>query len=190
MDNDILTGVSMKKVALIKSGKPICTAFFLALLIGLLPGCAVVGPLLSLGGFAGLAPLQYISTAYTIGEFSYEYAANDKDPGEVIEGKINAVVSGEAFEMPAYMQSDPAGPAAPVMVAEADAKQTPSMAEDARQKRIDNLMGRRQVQFERLELRRMAFLKAQSKNELSLRQTAMSEKTDLFRGAIDEVSLD
>lgn len=180
----------MKKVALINSGKPVFTAFLLTLLLGILPGCAVVGPLLSLGSFAGLAPLQYISTAYTVGEFSYEYAANDKDPSEVIEGKINAMVSGEAFELPEYMQADPAGPEAPVMVAEAETDHTPSMAEEARQQRIENLMGRRQVQFERLELRRMAFLKAQSNNELSLRQTAMSEKTNLFRGAVDEVSLD
>lgn len=156
---------------------------------GMLSGCAVVGPLLSVGGMAGLAPLQYASIAYTVGEYSYEYAANDKTPDEVIEGKIDAVVSGDAFVIPASLyERETAGPEAPVMMA--DVEQTPTMAQEARQQRIESLLGRRQMQFERLEVRRMAFLKAKSNDNLSLRQTAMADHPDLFNGAKDEVSLD
>ena len=181
----------MKKVTQTLSVKVVLAAVALVSMVGLVPGCAVIGPLLSLGGLAGLAPLQYASMAYTVGEYSYEYAANDTTPDQVIENKINSVVSGEAFEFPVYMRSDPAGPDAPVMVAEAEiSTQDPALSADARQKRIENLLGRRQVQFERLELRRMAFLKDQRKDNLSLSRTAMARTPDLIQGTAAEVSLD
>jgi len=75
-----------------------------------LPGCAVVGPLLSVGGMAGLAPLHYASTAYTLGEFTYEFATNDKDPGEVIRAKVEGFVSGDAFALPGGSGSPDARP--------------------------------------------------------------------------------
>lgn len=192
----------MKKVARTLSLKAVLTISLLISMAGTLPGCAVVAPLLSAGGMA-FAPLQYVSAAYTIGEFSYEYAVNDKTPDEVIGGKYDAVMSGEAFELPAYLQAEPAGPEAPVMVADADeaepalladssAPVDPSLYEEARRKRIENLLGQRRSQFERLELRRMAFLEAQyqpSRN-LSLSRTAMASQPDLVRGAGDDVSLD
>ncbi|BDQ34050.1 hypothetical protein [Pseudodesulfovibrio portus] len=186
----------MKKVTPTISGKSISRLLAVSALAALLSGCAVIGPLLSLGGMAGLAPLQYASTVYTIGEFTYEYAANDKTPDQVIQAKIDSVVSGDAFHMPDYMNDEPAGPESAVMVAEAetgpqaDAIQDPALSEELRQKRIENLLGQRRVQFERLELRRMAFLKAQNENKLSLRQTAMATNPDLFTGSRDKVSLD
>ena len=190
----------MKKVAQTLSVKAIFTILVLSLSLGLLPGCAVVAPLLSVGGFA-FAPLQYASTAYTIGEFTYEYAANDKTPDKVLEAKYDAMVSGEAFELPAYLQSEPAGPEAPVVTAQADGAETrsvamaenadPALSEQARQKRIENLLGRRQVQFERLELRRMAFLQAaQPRQNLTLSRTALAANPDLVQGTGPQVSLD
>ena len=181
----------MKKVTPAISGKLISRLLAVSVLSALLSGCAVVGPLLSLGGMAGLAPLQYASTVYTLGEFTYEYAANDKTPDQVIQAKIDSVVSGDAFHMPEHMSDEPA-----VMVAEAETGtqaeplQDPALPEELRQRRIENLLGKRRVQFERLELRRMAFLKAQNDNKLSLRQTAMAGNPALFSGTRDKVSLD
>ncbi len=179
--------VTLRKVAL----NTIAVIVFL----GFLPGCAVVGPLLSIGGMAGLAPLQYASTAYTVSEFTYEYAVNENDPSEVIEAKIDSVLSGKAFMLPDYipgaeMLNNPDG----VMVAEADVEieetvVAPALSVEARQKRIDQILGKRNAQFERLEHRRMAFLKARSNGDLSLRQTAMATTPDLFQGAIDETTL-
>jgi len=179
------------KVALRKATTISAVVLFLAFL----PGCAVVGPLLSLGGMAGLAPLQYASAAYTVGEYSYEYAVNENDPTEVIEAKIEGVLSGEAFMLPDFTPDEeefnsPDG----VMLAEAEVEVqkepvAPALSANARQKRIDQILGGRTAQFERLELRRMAFLKAQSDGDLSLRQTAMAGAPDLFQGAVDETTL-
>lgn len=179
----------MKRVAQTVSKKAVSHILAALVIASFMSGCAVVGPLLSIGGMAGLAPLQYASLAYTCGEFTYEYAANDNTPGMVIENKLNAFATGEAFELPEYMQNAPAGPEAPVMVAEADTAQVPALSTEARQKRIERLLGKRRIQHERLELRRMAFLKARSENQLSLRQTAMVTNPNLFQGAVDEVSL-
>lgn len=142
-----------------------------------------------------MAPLQYASTVYTVGEFTYEYAVNENDPGEVIEAKINSVLSGEAFMLPGYTPDtetldSPDG----VMVAEVETESVessvaPPLSAEARQKRIDQILGKRNAQIERLELRRMAFLKAKSNGDLSLRQTAMATTPDLFQGAIDETTL-
>lgn len=179
----------MKKVALTVSGEMISRFLAVSALAILLSGCAVVGPLLSVGGMAGLAPLQYASVAYTVGEYSYEYAANDKTPDEVIKGKIDSVVTGEAFRLPEYMNSEPVGPEPAVMTAEAGT-QNPPLSEELRKKRIESLLAHRRMQFERLELRRMAFLQTRHENKLTLRRTAMTENLDLFTGARDEVSLD
>jgi len=171
------------------------------LFLAFLPGCAVVGPLLSIGGMAGLGPLQYASTVYTVGEFSYEYAVNENDPGEVIEAKIDSILTGKAFMLPesipgakelnngTFMMAE----AEQIEVVESDAADesvVPALSVEARQKRIEQILGRRNAQFERLELRRMAFLKAQNDDDdLSLRQTAMASPPDLFQGAVDETRL-
>jgi len=184
----------MKWVAKTALRKAVINMMAVMCFVALLPGCAVVGPLLTMGGL-GFAPLQYVSTAYTIGEFTYEYAANDTDPGELISQKIDNVLTGEAFEVPDYMQpavEGPDGTTTVVLTAAQveDLEARVNLSADARQKRIDTVLGRRNVQFERLELRRMAFFKAKSRNELSLRQTSMASSPDLFQGAVDEVSLD
>eukprot|EP00831_Metopus_contortus_P043155 TRINITY_DN34662_c0_g1_i1.p1 TRINITY_DN34662_c0_g1~~TRINITY_DN34662_c0_g1_i1.p1 ORF type:complete len:311 (-),score=35.61 TRINITY_DN34662_c0_g1_i1:205-1137(-) len=191
VDSGITAGESMKKVTPNHPEMSVFSFFALIAMGGLLSGCAVVGPLLSLGGLAGFAPLQYAATAYTIGEYTYEYAANDNTPDEVLGHKIDSVVSGEAFTLPAYMQSEPAGPKTPVMVAEAAGPdEDPALSAAARQKRIEKLLGHRREQVERLELRRMAFLQARPRKDLSLSRTAMASSPNLFQGAMDEVSLD
>ena len=191
----ITVGVTMKWVAKTALRKAVINTMAVVFFFAFLPGCAVVGPLLSLGSMAGLAPLQYVSAAYTVGEFSYEYAANDNDPAELIEKKINNVLTGEAFELPDYLQDAVDGPDGVTQVAltETQAEELEAqvnLSAEARQKRIDTVLGRRNLQFERLELRRMAFFKAQDNGNLSLRQTAMVSAPDLFQGAVDEVSLD
>ncbi len=184
----------MKRYAKAALRKAAINTMAMIFLVALLPGCAVVGPLLSMGSAVGFAPLQYASTAYTVGEFSYAYAANDQDPGELIQEKIDNVLTGKIFELPDYLQLDmDDSDESAVMLAEADAVSGPPegvMSSEARQRRIENLLGRRELQFNRLEHRRMAFLKARSNGDLSLRQTAMISDPDLFQGAVGEVSLD
>ncbi|BCS88747.1 hypothetical protein [Pseudodesulfovibrio sediminis] len=183
----------MRKVAQTSVGKAVLFVLAVTLFVGQLSGCAIVGPVLSIGGLAGIGPLSYISTAYTVGEFSYEYAANDATPDEVIEHKIDAVLSGEAFELPDYMLSTPDGvetPTSSTMVAEKDVdSETLSFSDEVRQKRIAAILGNRDQQFERLEFRRMAFLDAKQNDRLSLRVSSNTE-LDLYQGAVDEVSLD
>ncbi len=104
--------------------KTVLTSLAVIFSFAFLPGCAVVGPLLSMGGMIGVAPLQYASTAYTVGEFTYHYAANDKDPGEVIEDKINNILSGEAFMLPDHVPGyDSPERKGEIMTAEADVPQ-------------------------------------------------------------------
>ena len=191
--------VALRKAAL----NTLAVIFFLAML----PGCAVVGPLLSVGSFIGAAPLQYASAVYTVGEYTYEYAANDKDPSEVIEGKILAVLDGSAFDVPDFSEDDATDgtdevmladgkPATKVevleatMAAKADEPRLTkaetveaAISAQARKERVEQILGRRSLQFERLELRRMAFLKARSGGELSLRQTSLATSPDLFQGS-------
>lgn len=177
------------------------TTLAVILFLALLPGCAVVGPLLSVGSFVGAAPLQYASTAFTVGEFTYEYAANDKDPSEVIEGKIMAVLDGSAFQMPDAKDGDPVDDTMVADASKVEALQSTlaektgetrltkaetvevAISAQARKQRIEQIMGRRSLEFERLELRRMAFLKARSGGELTLRQTAMASSPDLFQAS-------
>ncbi|ADU61576.1 hypothetical protein Daes_0556 [Pseudodesulfovibrio aespoeensis Aspo-2] len=202
--NEIPVGVTMKGSARAVLRK---TAIIILLAVGLsgLPGCAVVGPLLSVGGMAGLAPLQYASSVYTVGEFTYEYAANDKDPGEVIQAKIDGVVTGDAFTLPdsargydAPKRYEAPRPMPDAMLArvetgpsagERDVDSNPSLSASARQKRVEQLLGRRTLQFERLETRRMAFQQSRSRGRLTLRQTAMASTPNLFQGAKGETTL-
>ncbi|OIQ49660.1 hypothetical protein BerOc1_01585 [Pseudodesulfovibrio hydrargyri] len=185
----------MKKVAQTLSVKTVFVLFVLLSVSGPLSGCAVVAPLLGAGGFA-FAPLQYASTAYTVGEFSYEYAANDKTPGQVVEDKYNAMVSGEAFKLPEYLQAEPAGPEAPVMTAQAETPESsmdqgPALSEEARRRRIENILGKRRTQFQRLEMRRMAFLQAgQPRQALSFNQTTRTGTPNLVQATGSQVSLD
>ncbi len=185
----------MKRVAKTALRKAVINTVAVMFFFAFLPGCAVVGPLLSVGGMVGFAPLQYVSTAYTVGEFSYAYAANDQDPGELIEEKIDNVLTGKFLELPDYLMPDSDGPdgKTKIMLTQAQAEDLEkqiNLSANARQKRIATVLGHRNLQFKRLELRRMAFFKARSNDTLSLRQTAMASPPDLFQGAVDEVSLD
>lgn len=192
----------MKRCARVALRKATYISLAVLFLVVLLPGCAVIGPLISIGGMAGLAQLQYASTAYTVGEFSYEYAVNDNDPGDVIEQKIDAVLTGKAFMMPDFTpDADELDSPDGAMLAEAgsDMEETssmvgtpadmPALSAQSRQKRIDLILGRRTMQYAQFEHRRMDYLKAQGGGELSLRQTAMVTSPDLFQGAVDETSL-
>ena len=143
--------------------------------LAILPGCAVIGPALSIGGMAGLAPLQYASTAFTIGEFSYQYAVNDKDPSEVIEAKIDDVLTGKAFMLPEFVPGAKQlnnGFAEKTAQSEDDAPVNPTLAAKARQERIENILGRRNLELRRIEQRRLAFFSHQNADALSLQKTA------------------
>ncbi|MGL1863302.1 MAG: hypothetical protein OCC46_12325 [Pseudodesulfovibrio sp.] len=180
--------VALRKATLLSTA----VLFFLTFL----PGCAVVGPLISIGGMVGFAPLQYASAVYTVSEYTYEFAVNDNDPTEVIEAKIDSVLTGEAFLLPDFMPGaeqlnypDGVPDVIVVKVSPEAAAAVPGLSTDARRKRIDQILGHRTAQFERLELRRMAFLKDQSNGNLSLKKTAMATPPDLFQGAIGETTL-
>jgi len=190
MVNDSTSGVTMHRTTKAALRKAALTTLAVIFLLASLPGCAVVAPLLSVGGLAGLAPLQYASTAYTVGEFTYEYAANDKDPSEVIEGKIMAVLDGSAFEMPDFDGDDqePAVVADAAPMTKADTVEA-AISAGARKQRIEYLLAHRNLEFERLELRRMAFRRARSDGELTLRQTAMASSPDLIRSADGRTTL-
>ncbi len=54
----------------------------------ILPGCLAINAVLGVVGLMGTGPIQYAGTVYSIGEYTYEYAVNDKTPDEVIEDKL------------------------------------------------------------------------------------------------------
>ncbi|WP_147819718.1 hypothetical protein [Salidesulfovibrio onnuriiensis] len=53
-----------------------------------LSGCLVLSALLGASGFVLTGPAQYIGTVYTVGEYTYELAANNKTPDMVIKEKL------------------------------------------------------------------------------------------------------
>ncbi|WP_147819953.1 hypothetical protein [Salidesulfovibrio onnuriiensis] len=153
------------------------------LLLVCMSGCAAIGPLLTLGG-TWITPLQYASTAYTVGEFTYEYAENGKTPDEVIEAKLDSisdVFDGED-EVPAVEE----GPA-PVVLADAESERMETFLSMSRKDRAQRRIEMRRVQMERLEMRKMAFLQAKEK-DISLRGGHV-RALDLSNGADGDVSL-
>ncbi len=167
-------------------GKPFfALVLAVAMLFGM-GGCAVVGPLLTCGG-AFFTPLQYASTAYTLGEFSYEYAANDKTPDEVIQGKVDSIVAvfddkDKASTVPAVQEGQQ-----PVMVADAEGERMDSFLYSSGKYRAQRRIEMRRLQMERLETRKMAFLEARESN-LSLRNGQV-RAIDLGHGADGDVTL-
>lgn len=123
---------------------------------GLFSGCAVVGPVLSLGSAALTGPLQYAGTAYSVCEYTYEFAVNDRDPFEVLDDKLDGladvfdgdedVMLAETMEM-----EDEA-----VVLAEAD------ISVDQRRKEVLERLERRRIDLRRLEERQMAFAQARA----------------------------
>lgn len=53
-----------------------------------MPGCLAINAVLGIMGYLGTGPIQFAGTAYSISEYAYEYAVNDKTPDEVIEEKF------------------------------------------------------------------------------------------------------
>lgn len=53
-----------------------------------LPGCLAINALLGAAGLLISGPAQYVGTVYSVGEYAYEYAVNDKTPDEVIQEKF------------------------------------------------------------------------------------------------------
>jgi hypothetical protein len=81
-----------------------------------LPGCLVINAALSVAGLLGSGPIEYAGTAYSVGEYAYEYAVNDKTPDEVVGEKLAQLMPGEA---------DSEEGASPVLVADASAPSGP-----------------------------------------------------------------
>lgn len=63
-----------------------------------LPGCLVINAALGVVGLLGSGPIQYAGTAYSVGEYAYELAVNDRTPDDVIEGKIAFLSGSEALD--------------------------------------------------------------------------------------------
>ena len=57
-------------------------------LIPALSGCVMINLLVSGVGLVVSGPLEYAGTAMTVGEYAYEYAANDKAPSQVFQEKM------------------------------------------------------------------------------------------------------
>jgi len=53
-----------------------------------LPGCLAINAVLGVMGYLGSVPAQLAGTIYSVSEYTYEYAVNDKTPDEVIEEKF------------------------------------------------------------------------------------------------------
>ncbi|MDD3311932.1 hypothetical protein [Pseudodesulfovibrio sp.] len=58
------------------------------LALPLLSGCLLINAFLGVAGLVGTGPIQYASSAYSVGEYAYQYAVNDKTPDEVIEENL------------------------------------------------------------------------------------------------------
>jgi hypothetical protein len=175
MKSNTLAGFSKSFFALVAAG----------MMVFGMGGCAVVGPLLTCGG-AIFTPLQYASTAYTIGEFSYEYAANDRTPDEVIQNKVDTIVAvfdDDDAELAPAVQDGPK----PVMVADAEGERMDSFLYSSGSYKTQRRIEMRKLQMERLETRKMAFLEARE-SDLSLRQGHV-RAIDLGHGADGDVTL-
>lgn len=161
-------------------GKRLMKAFRLIALTGacmMLSGCvAAVAPLLSLGGAVSSVPVvQVAATAFSVGEYCYEYSVNDRNPVEVVEYKIAGVSDFLAGE-----QTESAPEQAPVMLAEND------MPQD-RAARVRRRIELRRLEMRSVEARRLAFNRSVSEN-VSLKW-APPRSVDLHRGAEGDVRL-
>ena len=56
-------------------------------------------------GFIATGPIQYAGVAYSVGEYTYEYAVNDKMPDEVIEAKVAWFFGEDEPEMTGYAKA-------------------------------------------------------------------------------------
>jgi len=72
--------------------KTIVRSCIFSAIVLVLPGCLAINAILGVVGFMTTGPIQYAGTAYSIGEYTYEYAVNDKTPDEVIEEKLTLLM--------------------------------------------------------------------------------------------------
>lgn len=68
--------------------KTMVRSLFLAALVIVLPGCVLINTVLGVVGLVTTGPIQYAGAAYSLGEYTYEYAVNDKTPDEVMVDKV------------------------------------------------------------------------------------------------------
>lgn len=61
---------------------------FLSALVVILPGCVLINTALGVVGLLSSGPAQYAGAVYSVGEYTYEYAVNDKTPDEVVVEKV------------------------------------------------------------------------------------------------------
>jgi len=66
----------------------------------ILPGCLAINALLGVAGIMGSGPIQYAGTVYSVGEYTYEYAMNDRTPDEVIKHKLAWLLPEEQPDIP------------------------------------------------------------------------------------------
>ena len=90
--------------------KTLCRSCLFTASLLVLPGCLVINAALSIAGLLGSGPIEYAGTAYSVGEYAYQYAVNDKTPNEVVEEKLAQFMPDEGVTEDG---------AAPVLVADA-----------------------------------------------------------------------
>lgn len=88
-----------------------------AALAGGLTGCLAVNAMFGVLGLVAPGPIQYAGTAYTVGEYTYQYAVNDKTPDEVLGDKF-AWLMGDDAPSPDIAQ-EPGQPDTEILLAQA-----------------------------------------------------------------------
>jgi len=88
--------------------KRLCRSCLCTAALPLLSGCLLINAFLGVAGLVGPAPIQYASSAYTVGEYAYHYAARGKTPDEVIEEKLAALPPADEPEVEATLMADAA----------------------------------------------------------------------------------
>ena len=76
--------------------KTLCRSCLFTASLLVLPGCLVINAALSIAGLLGSGPIEYAGTAYSVGEYAYQYVVNDKTPDEVVEEKLAQLMPDEA----------------------------------------------------------------------------------------------
>jgi hypothetical protein len=61
-----------------------------------LPGCLAINAALGILGYLGSGPAQVAGAVYSVSEYTYEYAVNDKTPDEVMLEKISWFIPQDA----------------------------------------------------------------------------------------------
>jgi hypothetical protein len=108
--------------------RTVCNCLFVAALAAL-PGCLAVNAMFGVLGLVTSGPVQYAGTAYTVGEYTYEYAVNGKTPDAVLGEKFAWLTEDEPQPPVVLAETSPEG-APPHGATQADAA-TPLMADGA-----------------------------------------------------------